>query len=79
METLPLMAEMSLEPMIDFNFYGRKKKMNRLTSNQDLTYNRSTSVPGDRSSVAPSVRTERGSHLPRMASSPEERSSIDPF
>lgn len=41
--------------------------MGRLPSNQE--YSRSVSVPvGDRSLP----RTERGSHLPRMASSPEE-------
>lgn len=42
--------------------------MGRLPSNQE--YSRSVSVPvGDRSVL----RTERGSHLPRMASSPEEK------
>jgi len=47
---------------------SRKKKMGRLPSNQE--YSRSVSVPvGDRSML----RTERSSHLPRMASSPEEK------
>lgn len=42
--------------------------MGRLPTNQE--YSRSVSVPiGDRSML----RTERGSHLPRMASSPEEK------
>lgn len=42
--------------------------MNRLTPNQE--YSRSVSVPvGDR----PMLRTERGSHFPKMASSPEEK------
>lgn len=41
--------------------------MGRLNSNQE--YSRSVSVPTDR----PILRTERGSHLPRLASSPEEK------
>lgn len=45
--------------------------MGRLTSTQEVgMYSRSVSVPiGDRSML----RAERGSHLPRMASSPEEK------
>lgn len=53
--------------LMEENFLSEKKKMGRLPSNQE--YSRSVSVPvGDRSML----RTERGSHLPRMASSPEE-------
>ena len=48
--------------------------MGRLTSNQE--YSRSISVPGDRTGTT--ARSERGSHFPRMASSPEEK-SVDLF
>ena len=48
--------------------------MGRLTSNQE--YSRSISVPGDRTGTM--ARSERGSHFPRMASSPEEK-SVDLF
>jgi len=52
--------------LMDDNFLSEKKKMGRLNSTQE--YSRSISVPGDR----PILRTERGNHFPRLASSPEE-------
>jgi len=53
--------------LMDDNFLTEKKKMGRLNSNQE--YSRSVSVPAEN---RPILRTERSSHLPRLASSPEE-------